>query len=404
MRYIISFPLILFFISFQHILFASDYSHIAEKFSPIIFQEVDRGTKTLAHKPRGREDFISAVNYDGDLQANNNWENINNYPLLPVIYYSLLETSTHYFISYSIYHPRDWNRYPVFRWMKPYSEHENDMENTQVVVRKAHNEQPDKVILLLTQEHLDSDFAKQGQAIQSKGEARLFTDPILLFNATGEIDPQGTHAGIFVERKGHGIYSVNNHNKIRYKVANKRIQFLEKKRDASASLIWESFPIVQYTPAMGREIKEPAIKLVSGMAQRIENNVAYQLQDIYATFWTEFESGAPYEPWQKWKLCGDGHIFDKTFVYQDQQFLIKKVPRHFDADMSSGPGKTDAGISMFTIGLCVNPAKGDSCQIGTFFFNPANSYPKYFNFSGTWSTEYLYNPYLNSTLNHALQK
>lgn len=53
-------------------------------------------------------------------------------PLVPVVYYSLAETSSHWFIIYGFYHPRDWDDLPLQRWF----EHENDFEGYLAIVQK----------------------------------------------------------------------------------------------------------------------------------------------------------------------------------------------------------------------------------------------------------------------------
>jgi hypothetical protein len=45
-------------------------------------------------------------------------------------YYSVVESCTHYFISYSFFHPRDWSD-TIFD-----QEHENDLEGALLAVRK----------------------------------------------------------------------------------------------------------------------------------------------------------------------------------------------------------------------------------------------------------------------------
>jgi hypothetical protein len=380
--------------SFIHTQNNSNFSQkntIAKRYAPIIFQEVDRGTKTFNRgtqtfksKARGKEDFITAVNFDGDLIGNNNWENQSNseYKLIPEIYYSIVETKSHYFISYSIFHPRDWTR-NLFS-IPIYVEHENDMENIQVVVSK--NTQKE-VRLLLTQAHLNSTFYSLANSEFTPKDARVkfSSKPIVLFNDKYEIDSNGTHVGIFVERKGHGIYSLGDTSKIKYTYKNNKIDFIEKKRDY-IPFYWESFPIIQYVPT-NKLPREPTIKLFSGMDQKFEYEVPYKIVSVYQFFWQKIEDGG---------LVGRGELFDTFFKYEDNYFDLKKIPRHFDSDKISGPIKRDAGISPFTLGLNLSHETGD---LGVFFFNPAYGYKKYFNISGTWSTVYTYNPYHKSKLN-----
>lgn len=375
----------------------TELKKMAKRYAPIIFQEVDRGGKELRHAPRGREDFITAVDFDGDLKGANNWDNQSSHPLLPVVYYSLLQTATHTFISYSIFHPRDWSRLHMKKRSLLYSEHENDMESIQVVVERGDERQ--RVLLLLSQAHLKSHFAAaQDTGIEARKGVHLSGRPIVLFDENIRISSSGTHVGILIERKGHAIYSLGDGKKVRYRQKEGSVVRIEKKREGTARLMWERYPVVQYVP--GDTPREPAIQLKKGMDQEFENGVPYVLESIYHTFWTKFEQGAPYNDDEAWALCGDGQLFDQSFNYRDALFELTGVPRHFDSDKASGPGKRDAGISPFALGLSLNPLKrSEETRVGLFFFNPAAGYKEYFRFPGAWSEPYTYNPYFISPLN-----
>lgn len=75
-------------------------------------------------------EYITAIDYDGDWVGNNNWDNLGNGQWPAVVYYSVVESCTHYFISYSFFHPRDWDD-KAFQ-----NEHENDLEGALFLVRK----------------------------------------------------------------------------------------------------------------------------------------------------------------------------------------------------------------------------------------------------------------------------
>ena len=96
---------------------------IALTYAPIICQE------TFGNEEERFQDYFCRADYDGDLKANNNWNNLDQFKdsLKAEVYFSLVETNSHYFILYSVYHPKDW---------KVLGKHENDMEHAQVVVKK----------------------------------------------------------------------------------------------------------------------------------------------------------------------------------------------------------------------------------------------------------------------------
>jgi hypothetical protein len=96
---------------------------LVKRWAPIHTQDVDQdGEWSLS----GRSDFITAVDFDGDWNTANNWENIParfGYKAVAHGYYSIVLTETHAFIIYAFYHPRDWDT----SGFKP-GAHENDME------------------------------------------------------------------------------------------------------------------------------------------------------------------------------------------------------------------------------------------------------------------------------------
>jgi hypothetical protein len=108
----------------------SNYSKIAYRWAPIHYQHVNLDYR--------RRDMLCAVDYDGDWDTSNNRNNITRYPLIPVVYYGIAETGTHYYILYSYYHADDLT-------------HENDLEGFLLVVEKKE----DRVIAMICLAHFD---------------------------------------------------------------------------------------------------------------------------------------------------------------------------------------------------------------------------------------------------------
>lgn len=77
-------------------------------------------------------DYVTRFDYDGDWIATNNWENMTRFPLTAHVYYSVVESCSHWYINYAFFHPRDWSNLNV----PGAQEHENDMEGYLSVVRK----------------------------------------------------------------------------------------------------------------------------------------------------------------------------------------------------------------------------------------------------------------------------
>lgn len=75
---------------------------LATHWAPIHYQDTDSSDYDA--------DYITAVDYDGEWNTLDNWEAQDDTltRLTGTAYYSVVETSTHWFIGYSFYHPRDW--------------------------------------------------------------------------------------------------------------------------------------------------------------------------------------------------------------------------------------------------------------------------------------------------------
>lgn len=108
---------------------AGDRAQLALRWAPVHYQDVDQ---TGSHAAGGRSDYIAAYDFDGDLNGRNNWDRTGNaaYPLRAHAYYSVVETSSHWFLVYLFFHPRDW----VDSFFD--TEHENDAEGVMLAVQR----------------------------------------------------------------------------------------------------------------------------------------------------------------------------------------------------------------------------------------------------------------------------
>lgn len=99
------------------------------RWAPIHHQEVHRNGQ---HSLGGAADFITAYDFDGDDDARNNWDNAANphYALAAHAYFSVVETSTHWYLTYLFFHPRDWSS----KFLE--TEHENDSEGVLMAVAR----------------------------------------------------------------------------------------------------------------------------------------------------------------------------------------------------------------------------------------------------------------------------
>jgi hypothetical protein len=103
---------------------------LALRWAPIHYQDVDG---TGSHALGGKSDYLTKVNFDGDWSGRNNWDKAaqSGASFAAAAYYSVAETSTHWYITYFFFHPRDWVDHPFFE-----TEHENDGEGVLLAVQK----------------------------------------------------------------------------------------------------------------------------------------------------------------------------------------------------------------------------------------------------------------------------
>lgn len=159
----------------------------------------------------GKGDFLTAVDFDGDWSAMNNWENMTAYPLLATVYYSVQETDTHYFVGYYFYHPRD----DAEIWL---DRHENDMEGIMLAVPKAADgfAQPE---MMYTQGHGYVPFYFNGDHAMTEGSRRGGTLLLEGDRPVVYITPNGTlnSAGHSVESAAdNSTYWSVGHSGVRY--------------------------------------------------------------------------------------------------------------------------------------------------------------------------------------------
>jgi hypothetical protein len=110
---------------------APSRAEIALRWAPIHYQDVDT---TGSHALSGKSDYITRYDFDGNLNGRDNWDNAGT-NTDAAVYYSVLETSTHWYLTYLFFHPRDWIDHPFFE-----TEHENDGEGVLEIVEKDGSE------------------------------------------------------------------------------------------------------------------------------------------------------------------------------------------------------------------------------------------------------------------------
>ncbi|MGW1958549.1 hypothetical protein ACWCPI_38385 [Streptomyces sp. NPDC001920] len=80
---------------------ASTASHrqaVARWWAPVHFQDVGTSGET---SEGGTSDYLTAYDFDGDLNGRNNWENITQSRLATNVYYSVVETEGYWLSAYT---------------------------------------------------------------------------------------------------------------------------------------------------------------------------------------------------------------------------------------------------------------------------------------------------------------
>jgi hypothetical protein len=314
---------------------------LARRFAPFVYHEF--------HPTLGRQDVPAPVDFDGDLDGENDWETFARFELLPTVYYAVLETETHWFLTYHLFHPRDWTRFDLGLHMT----HENDGENLQIVVAKA----SDEPVLLFAQAHYRGVAYASPESGIGDGRERL-CGPFLRVDGAGRPSERGPHACVFVESGGHGIFGVPD--------ARSRVTVAP---DGAARFELAGWVL---RPSVGEEtLAEPA--LVTGLA------VPYRLESTEAKLWPLLASG---------ELVGEGRLLDRPLPYADERIAIG-VPRYYEADRFSGPFGPDRGIAPFAVDF-----EFGAGEVGALFFGPAARYAQVLALSGPWSLEYVDYPFV----------
>lgn len=335
---------------------AAQDREIAARFAPVFYQALG---------PQKRSDYITNFDFDGDWRGNNNWVNAENrrFRLRAYVYYGVSETSTHFFIHYAVFHPRDYKGGASGSFLNDLIRegvrlggrhdptglaeditlaHENDMEGCLVVVAKNGGDlQRATVIAVETLAH--SRFLKYAPE----------ESPLRGYNLVG-LDDQRPE--LYIEPKGHGIKS-----------------YEENEKSSSK--------------------REILIYRFMGKADDPENQnqtgaVGYELLSMYDTLWPRARQGI-------------NETYGATYNYET-----------FQVNVASKPGQTSSRqIKLGSMGVAfagkigaqniARPPWGWFERIdrekvpGPWFFDPASVIKQHFKLGDNFSTSYLHAPFLD---------
>lgn len=163
--------------------YADFYRELAYRWAPVHYQDTD--------DTNAKADYITRFDFDGEYNALDNWENFGKpeYSLRGAAYYSVVGTTTHWFIIYAFFHPRDWSD-------DDDQEHENDMEGILLIVKKDNNKYG-TLQLMITVAHDDFHSYTADKTLTRGGRPM---DSIAFQQYDGMNHPKTTQ-----EAKGHGI-------------------------------------------------------------------------------------------------------------------------------------------------------------------------------------------------------
>jgi hypothetical protein len=175
---------------------AATDAELALRWAPVHYQDTDSSDYDA--------DFLTRIDYDAEWNTLNNWEHEDDNPatLAGWTYYSVVETSTHWFLLYGFYHPRDWEDFP-----DPFElfTHENDMEGALLTVRKD-GSAFGRLEAMVTVAH--NDFYSYVPAGSTFVSGRESVDGTLLTQDVAGLPHPTTRQ----EAKGHGVFGWNGAN------------------------------------------------------------------------------------------------------------------------------------------------------------------------------------------------
>lgn len=185
-------------------------AELALRWAPIHHQDVDA---TGTHALGGLSDYITRVDLDGNLDGRDNWDRAgqSGTSLAAHAYYSVVETSSHWYITYLFFHPRDWTDHPFFE-----TEHENDGEGVLFAIERDGSAYG---VLRAAVTVAHSDFFSYTPAGSTWTSGRESVDGTLQFQAS----PHDTfpHPVTAQEAQGHGLkaypqYAINGDGVVYY--------------------------------------------------------------------------------------------------------------------------------------------------------------------------------------------
>lgn len=172
-------------------------SNIAHAFAPEIHQLTKREDNDPQNFPEDIfiRDIPTAINYDGNWDGIDNWENLNTTNLTNAsVYYAVWWLEKHWVIRYYLYYPHDWANEGC--GIFGLDEHEHDIEEVTVIVRRPINQT----------EADDPSLLSYGTSVSSHGERDFVSCPPTSDGISGNDYAQGQHPIVHNSIGSHAIY------------------------------------------------------------------------------------------------------------------------------------------------------------------------------------------------------
>ena len=262
----------------------------------------------------------------------------------------MIETTTHWYVYYMDFHPRDWAQNCWAPFQEPC--HENDMEGAMVVVRRD-NSYWGAFEFLYTEAHNILHLYSNDNTITADSNAHVLLAGDLVKGKPfkGVTFEDGSHPELYVESKGHGVCALyhDGDDHCKHSVSSTPPEF-----GGDDGIVYRYKGFAQ-VPSSGND-----------------HDVSYELISFETAIWPH-----------RFDTCDAGCLFDTTMTY-DGVVLGKAFDgESFGDDKANPPWAWD------------DPDDGPVYR-GDFFFRPAKTLKTHVSLPDVVSQQYTYNPYLES--------
>jgi hypothetical protein len=318
---------------------------VVQRYAPILYQRVK-------HTPH---DFIRSVDFDGDFNSANNWDNSHKGDQKAYIYWDLKETKSHYFITYSWFYAR--RESGGLSFLRFINRHENDMAGVLVVVRK--NAPP-----LHALEMVMSANGEQFHGYSPSKKKRWETD-----NFEASVDWKGTIK--YIDEADHPFFDHHRtHPQVYSKARAHDVSIYNGRDDRDA---FDGDDGVVYYPTQNAEAPESSKDLMVGYALK-------PLSELLAN---------------EERL---GQLFSKDRIKVGPAAKAKILPRAFRGNIGANNSARPPWAWEHEVTSLDRSGSGSETVVvikpGELFADPAGTLSRLYKIPGTFSKTYLRNEFL----------